>query len=190
MDFKICFKCGKEKALKEFYKHSQMADGHLNKCIECTKKDSNKHREDNLEEVKAYDRKRDSLPRRIKAREEYAKTPNGIEAGNKAKKKWTKKNPDQRAAHRPCCDRPDHRRERLRVAVGPRYGGIGHRHRTSNSARSRFATAYRVRAYGRLGERIARWPTFASARSANSSTTCPLRRMLTSTSVMGSSSRF
>ena len=99
MDFKICFKCGKEKALKEFYKHSQMADGHLNKCIECTKKDSNKHREDNLEEVKAYDRKRDSLPRRIKAREEYAKTPNGIEAGNKAKKKWTKKNPDQRAAH-------------------------------------------------------------------------------------------
>jgi ribosomal protein S27AE len=98
MNSKICFKCGKEKALKKFYKHPRMADGHLNKCIECTKKDSNKHREDNLEEVKAYDRKRDLLPHRIKARKEYAKTPNGIEANNKAQNKWTKNNPLKKAA--------------------------------------------------------------------------------------------
>lgn len=34
---KTCICCGKEKDLSDFYKHSRMKDGHLNKCKECVR---------------------------------------------------------------------------------------------------------------------------------------------------------
>ena len=62
---KECFKCKAVKPLTEFYKHQAMGDGHLNKCKECTKNDATKHRLENIEKIRAYDRARGKLSHRI-----------------------------------------------------------------------------------------------------------------------------
>jgi len=63
---KECFKCKTIKPLSEFYKHSAMGDGHLNKCKECTKNDATTHRNKNLEKIRAYDKARSKEPHRAK----------------------------------------------------------------------------------------------------------------------------
>lgn len=55
---KICFKCGVEKPLTDFYKHPEMADGHVNKCKECNKKDVAANRLLKLDYYREYDRGR------------------------------------------------------------------------------------------------------------------------------------
>lgn len=37
---KKCFKCGIEKPITDFYVHPKMGDGHLGKCKDCTKRDT------------------------------------------------------------------------------------------------------------------------------------------------------
>ncbi|API61064.1 hypothetical protein BSL82_09710 [Tardibacter chloracetimidivorans] len=63
-----------------------MADGHLNKCRDCTKIDARRHRLENAETVRAYDRERARRPERVAKRSTYAKA-------------YRYQNPEKRAAH-------------------------------------------------------------------------------------------
>ena len=56
--FKACFKCGASKPLSNFYKHSKMKDGHVNKCKECNKKDVAENRQSKHAYYIQYDRNR------------------------------------------------------------------------------------------------------------------------------------
>jgi ribosomal protein S27AE len=95
---KKCFKCGLEKALSEFYNHKAMADGHLNKCKDCTRKDSRETRDKNLDYYLEYDRQRANLPKRVETRLKYSQTPEGRLAAARAKSKWAESNLIKRAA--------------------------------------------------------------------------------------------
>ena len=79
---KKCFKCQKELPLTDFYKHKQMADGHLNKCKTCAKKDVHNHRDKNIERIRAYDRKRGNRQTKEYLDSYVAKYPNKYKAQN------------------------------------------------------------------------------------------------------------
>lgn len=83
---KICFKCNEEKNIDNFYKHKKMADGYLNKCKDCARKDVIEHRKNN-DSIREYDRWR------------YYNDPNKRASIIEHTQNWINKNPEARKAH-------------------------------------------------------------------------------------------
>lgn len=96
---KQCFKCLEVKPLSCFYKHKQMADGHLNKCKECNKKDVSANYRQNIDHYKKYEKSRANLEHRVRARADYAKTESGKKAKKTASENFRKNHPVQYAAN-------------------------------------------------------------------------------------------
>jgi hypothetical protein len=92
-EVKTCYKCGQKKPLQDFYKHAQMADGYLNKCKDCTKKDVRQNRSKRNDYYREFDRKRNSLPHRVLNNKEYWESEKGKEVKRKIAKKYKSLNP-------------------------------------------------------------------------------------------------
>ncbi len=95
---KTCFKCGVEKPLSEFYKHAEMADGHVNKCKVCNKKDVKDNYRANIDHYKEYEISRANLDHRVAARKSYAQTEQGKQKHSEAVERWAAAHPDRNGA--------------------------------------------------------------------------------------------
>ena len=82
---KTCFKCQRSLPLEEFYRHPQMADGHLGKCKDCTKRDVGMNRVARHEKYVEYDRVRGTGAR--------------AERSARASAEWEARHPEARRAH-------------------------------------------------------------------------------------------
>lgn len=98
---KVCNRCGETKPLSEYYKHKQMSDGHLNQCKTCVKARVAKHREENIDAIREYDRNRPNHKERVEAtKQRYKKyrqlaDPEWLEKDRQRIRKYRANNPEK-----------------------------------------------------------------------------------------------
>jgi|688.fasta_scaffold28174_11 hypothetical protein len=94
---KKCKVCQQEKALVDFYPHKAMKDGHLNICKSCVKVRVKKHRNENLEQIRAYDRIRGRSEKRREKNRVYCREKRQMLAHYSSE--WRKRNRQKANAH-------------------------------------------------------------------------------------------
>lgn len=94
---KKCKICEQEKSLDNFYPHKAMKDGHLNICKSCTKVRIKKHRHENLEQIRAYDRIRGRSEKRRERNRLYCREKRQMLA--RYVSEWRKRNRQKANAH-------------------------------------------------------------------------------------------
>lgn len=100
METKVCKKCGRELPISEFYVHKEMSDGHLSFCKECVRARVHKHREDNIERIREYDRNRpNNKERNEKERKAILADEKRLKKYREQKREWGKLNRYKRNAH-------------------------------------------------------------------------------------------
>ena len=107
----FCKKCQSEKAEGAFYACNKA------RCKECVRSDVMKHRQENLERIRAYDRLRGGLSHRVAGRAEYRKTQAYAQSHKAAAERWSEKHPERRKASHIVGNAI--RDGRLRIAVVP-----------------------------------------------------------------------
>lgn len=97
---KRCFKCGRILPIEMFYAHSKMADGHLNKCKDCTKEGVRKNRSNKIKYYRDYDKSRASDEKRVASTRRYRSSDKAKAAHVKRNARYRERNSEKYNAHK------------------------------------------------------------------------------------------
>ena len=95
---KNCFKCQRLLPISEFYGHPRMADGHLNKCKDCTRKDVKENEQRLRKDPNWVIKERGRCRKKSQRRRAEGRQRVNAEAKKLAQTKYRHKYPEKAAA--------------------------------------------------------------------------------------------